>query len=153
MRWLGLLLLTGCTQHLTDIPENGKLLRCTEYNGTTGGMMTNTQIQADGCQCISVGEITASVLIELDTGKSRTVINPQLASELGLKRGTRGVEIRALRLGDLSFRVPSAKEVDQTGIDPSLPESILVGVGSDILSRFVWTVDYETGAVWLPVSD
>jgi len=49
-------------------------------------------------------------------------------------------------------RVPNAKEVDQTAIDPALPEPILAGVGSDILSRFVWTVDYETGVLWIPVS-
>jgi hypothetical protein len=92
------------------------------------------------------------VLLELDTGKSRTVINPTLASELALERRPRGVAIRDLRIGDLSMEVPSAKEVDQTGIDPALPEPILAGIGSDILSRFVWTVDYEAGVLWIPVS-
>jgi hypothetical protein len=47
--------------------------------------------------------------MELDTGKSRTVINPELE-------------------------------------DP-----ILVGVGSDVLSQFVWTVDYDAGTLWIPV--
>jgi hypothetical protein len=37
-----------------------------------------------------------------------------------------------------------------TGIDPALPEPILVGVGSDLLSRFVWTVDYAAGVLWIP---
>lgn len=92
------------------------------------------------------------VLFELDTGKSRTVIHPALSSELALKRGAQGVAITTLRIGDLSFEVRSAKEVDQTAIDPSLPEPILAGVGSDILSRFVWTVDYEAGALWIPAS-
>ena len=92
------------------------------------------------------------VLIELDSGKSRTVINPALSSELALKRGSHGVAINSLRIGDLSFEVRSAKEVDQTGIDPSLPEPILAGVGSDILSRFVWTVDYDAGVLWIPAS-
>jgi len=90
------------------------------------------------------------VLIELDTGKSRTVINPDLAAELGLRRDTRGVAIDHLGIGDLDFDVPSAKEVDQRAIDPSLPEPILAGIGSDILSRFVWTVDYEAGTLWIP---
>ena len=90
------------------------------------------------------------VLLELDTGKSRTVINPLLASELSLRGDSHGVGIDRLRIGDLSFQVPSAKEVDQTAIDPMLPEPILAGVGSDILSRFVWTVDYEAGALWIP---
>lgn len=91
-----------------------------------------------------------SIVIELDTGKSRTVINPGLASDLGLERGRRGVAIDSLRIGHLSFEVPSAKEVDQTAIDPGLPEQILAGVGSDLLSRFVWTVDYEAGLLWIP---
>ena len=36
-----------------------------------------------------------------------------------------------------------------TELDPTLAEPILVGVGSDLLSRFVWTVDYRRGALWL----
>jgi hypothetical protein len=93
-----------------------------------------------------------SVLIELDTGKSRTVINPALASELRLRRNPRGVTIENLRIGDLYFEVPCAKEVDQKGIDPTLEEPILVGMGSDLLSLFVWTVDYEKGVLWIPHS-
>ncbi len=93
-----------------------------------------------------------SVVLELDTGKSRTVINPALASELALQRDSRGVAIKNLRIGDLSFEVWRAKEVDQTGIDTNLSEPIMAGVGSDILSRFVWTVDYEGGVLWLPSS-
>ena len=89
-------------------------------------------------------------LIELDTGKSRTVINPSLASELGLTKNSRGAAIENLQIGALSFNVPSAKEVDQTGIDRALQEPIRAGIGSDILSRFVWTVDYETGLLWIP---
>jgi hypothetical protein len=33
-----------------------------------------------------------------------------------------------------------------------LPEAILLGLKSDVLSRFVWTVDYDGGALWIPVS-
>ena len=92
------------------------------------------------------------VLLELDTGKSRTVINPSLASELALQRGSRGVAIKNLCIGDLCFEVRSAKEVDQTGIDTGLPEPIMGGIGSDILSRFVWTVDYDGAVLWIPSS-
>jgi len=91
-----------------------------------------------------------AALFELDTGKSRTVLHPDLAAELSLERGPRGVAIHDLRIGSLSFEVPSAKEVDQSAIDPSLPEPILAGVGSDLLSRFVWTVDYDAGLLWIP---
>ena len=34
--------------------------------------------------------------------------------------------------------------------DPALSDPILAGVGSDVLSRFVWTVDYEVGVLWVP---
>ena len=91
-------------------------------------------------------------LLELATGKRRTVINPALAAELSLRRGSHGVTIDSLRIGALSFEVPSAKEVDQTAIDPSLPEPIVAGLGSDVLSRFVWTVDYEAGVLWIPAA-
>jgi hypothetical protein len=90
------------------------------------------------------------VLIQLDTGKSRTVVNPELASELELTHVPHGVAIRSLRIGNLEFSIRSAKEVDQTAIDAELPEPILVGVGSDILSRFPWTVDYDAGLLWIP---
>ena len=89
------------------------------------------------------------VLIELDTGKSRTVINPSLASGLGLESTTRGVVIGELGIGGWSFEHLSARVVDQTKIDPALSEPILAGVGSDILSRFVWTVDYDSERVWI----
>lgn len=91
-----------------------------------------------------------SVVMELDTGKSRTVVNPDLVSELGLKPAGSGVRIESIQIGNLTFSVRSAKEVNQTAIDTGSQESIMVGVGSDILSQFVWTVDYETGILWLP---
>jgi len=92
------------------------------------------------------------VLIELDTGKSRTVINPELARTLGLEQKPRGVRINDIRIGTLSFEIPGAKEVDQTGIDTGSSERILAGVGSDVLSQIVWTVDYKSGVLWLPDS-
>jgi len=92
------------------------------------------------------------VVIELDTGKSRTVINPTLAAELSLEKNSRGVAIENLRIGDLCFSIPSAKEVDQSGIDPDLHDPILAGIGSDLLSRFTWTVDYDKGVLWIPIS-
>ena len=92
------------------------------------------------------------ILLELDTGKSRSVIHPGLAAELELKRSSGGFRIDDLRVGDLSFNVPDAKPVDQTAIDPGLTEPIQAGIGSDLLSKFVWTVDYAAGILWIPVS-
>ncbi|MGD8414325.1 MAG: hypothetical protein PVF33_08840 [Candidatus Latescibacterota bacterium] len=92
------------------------------------------------------------VLIELDTGKSRTVVNPDLAASLGLEENARGVRIHDIGIGNLSFEVPRAKPVDQTDIETGSPGPILAGVGSDVLSRIVWTVDYKSGVLWLPDS-
>jgi hypothetical protein len=92
------------------------------------------------------------ILIELDTGKSRTVINPELASMLKLDKGERGVRIGNFQIGKISFEIPSAKEVDQTDIETGSAERILAGVGSDVLSQIVWTVDYKSGVLWLPDS-
>jgi len=92
------------------------------------------------------------ILIEVDTGKSRSVIHPGLATEMKLERSADEIRIDELRIGDLSFDVPNAKPVDQTAIDPELPEPILAGIGSDLLSQFVWTVDYAAGVLWIPVS-
>ncbi|MFQ5349655.1 MAG: hypothetical protein ACE5EG_04330 [Thermoanaerobaculia bacterium] len=91
------------------------------------------------------------VLIELDTGKSRTVVNPRLAAELGLASGPDGFRIDRLGIGGLSFAIANAKGVDQTTIDGALPEPILAGVGSDVLARFVWTADYSTSTLWVPL--
>jgi hypothetical protein len=91
-------------------------------------------------------------LLEIDTGKSRCVVNPDLSADLGLARVKGGVVIEAVQLGALSFAVPRAKEVDQGGIDPGLPQPILAGIGSDLLSRFVWTVDYDADLLWVPES-
>jgi hypothetical protein len=92
------------------------------------------------------------ILIEIDTGKSRSVIHPGLAVEMKLERSSDGVRIDDLQIGDLSFDIPSAKPVDQTAIDPDLTEPILAGIGSDLLSQFVWTVDYASGVLWVPIS-
>ncbi len=94
-----------------------------------------------------------SVVMQLDTGKSRTVVNPDLAADLDLRKVKHGVRIDSLQIGDLSFSIRSAKEVDQTAIAPELSETILAGIGSDILSQFIWTVDYDTGLFWLPVAE
>ena len=85
------------------------------------------------------------VLTEFDTGKSRTVISPELARELGLVPDDRGVRIDALGVGSATFGIPSAKLVSLADIDRSLPAPIELSVGSDVMSELVITVDYATG--------
>lgn len=89
------------------------------------------------------------VLMELDTGKSRSTVDPRLAGTLGLSGNERGVEIPALQLGTHEFRVPSAKRVSLRGIDATVEDPIQVGIGSDLLRRVVVTVDFASRRVWL----
>jgi predicted aspartyl protease len=83
------------------------------------------------------------ILIELDTGKSRTVVDPEFAKTYGLQANDRGYRIDEIELGTLSFTVPSAKAVSFAGISGGLPQNIIAGIGSDILSSVVLTVDYQ----------
>jgi len=85
------------------------------------------------------------VLTEFDTGKSRTVIAPDLARELGLVADERGVRIDSLGVGSATFAIPSAKLVPLADIDRSLPAPIELSVGSDVMSELLITVDYATG--------
>lgn len=81
------------------------------------------------------------VLMQIDTGKSRSTIDPKLAGDLGLERTQAGVAVEGLHFGGHEFSVPSAKLVDLRRIDPDLREPILFGIGSDILRQVVLTVD------------
>jgi hypothetical protein len=82
------------------------------------------------------------VLTEFDTGKTRTVIDPGLAHELGLPSNDRGVRIESLAISKLTFAVPSAKPLVLAQIDPSLSTPIQLSVGSDVMSQLLITVDY-----------
>jgi predicted aspartyl protease len=88
-----------------------------------------------------------SVLMEIDTGKSRSVIDPELAKELSLPVTENGYRIGAVGLGTLTFEVPSAKASSLRGISDGLPEPMLAGIGADILSQVLFTVDYTRGIV------
>jgi hypothetical protein len=81
------------------------------------------------------------VLIQIDTGKSRSTVDPEVASDLGLTETETGVVVDGLRFGGHEFSVPSAKLVVLREIDPDRSEPILVGIGSDILRDVVLTVD------------
>ena len=89
------------------------------------------------------------VLIEFDTGASRTNIDPALVQELSLPAAGNGVRIDSLAIGPLVFAVPSARVNAKTGIDPTLNPPILLAVGSDILSQMIVMVDYSRGQLLL----
>ena len=92
------------------------------------------------------------VLIQADTGKSRGTIDPGLARDLGLQENSRGFHIEDLRIGSHTFEIPSAKGVSLAAIDESLADPILLGIGSDILSRVPVTIDYIAGRLLLPAA-
>lgn len=90
------------------------------------------------------------VLIELDTGKSRTVVDPVWATGVGLTVDARDtVVVGEVRIGQAVFHIADAKPFGLGAIDPDLPAPLVLSLGSDSLSRFVLTVDYRTGSVLL----
>ncbi len=89
------------------------------------------------------------ILIEIDTGKSRTVVDPELVNSLNLVKGERGVVINKLLLGEYSFEVSNAKMKSFKGISRSYSQPIMIGIGSDILKDYIFTVDYEKEIVIL----
>ena len=89
------------------------------------------------------------VLIEIDTGKSRTTIDRELVGVLDLERTPDGVRIGRIELGPREPSVSSARIVDTSGISEGLPMPISLGIGSDILAGFVFTVDYGARRLWI----
>lgn len=87
------------------------------------------------------------ILIQFDTGKSRSVIDPQLAGELNLPQDEQGAFIKEIKLGSLTFSVKSAKVLSLQGLSKGYTEPILLGIGSDILSQLVLSVDYQRNIV------
>lgn len=85
-------------------------------------------------------------LIQIDTGKSRTTIDETLIALAGLRENNtpflRGYRVDRIELGGRTFSVPCAKVASFRGISEGYPEPILIGVGADVLSRIVLTVDY-----------
>ncbi len=90
-----------------------------------------------------------SILIELDTGKSRAVVDPGWAVEAGIAVRGDTVAVGSVRIGELSFEVENAKPVSLGAIDPELPLPLALSLGSDVLLRYLMTVDYATGVVLL----
>jgi ABC-type branched-subunit amino acid transport system substrate-binding protein/predicted aspartyl protease len=89
------------------------------------------------------------VVIELDTGKSRTVVDTEIVRSLQLPAAKNGYRIDEIRLGQLVFKAPSAKEKSFKGISKGLEKAIGLGIGSDLLAQVVLTVDYRAGMVVL----
>ncbi|MCP4662671.1 MAG: hypothetical protein GY856_45330 [bacterium] len=89
------------------------------------------------------------VLVELDTGKSRCVVDPELAKSLHLPEARNGYRFDEIRLGPFTFSVPSAKESNLRGISEGLSRPVLVGVGIDLLSQLLFSVDYSQRIVIL----
>lgn len=92
-------------------------------------------------------------LFQIDTGKSRTTIDEDLIARAGLKENNtsflKGYKVDRIILGTKSFSVECAKVANFKAISDGYPEPILVGIGADILSRIVLTVDYSQKKVFI----
>jgi hypothetical protein len=92
-------------------------------------------------------------LFQIDTGKSRTTIDEDLIARAGLKENRalfrQGYKVDKIILGKKSFSVARAKVANFKAISKGYPEPILIGIGADILSRIVLTVDYAQKRVYI----
>jgi hypothetical protein len=92
-------------------------------------------------------------LFQIDTGKSRTTIDEDLIARAGLKENRslfqQGYRVDKITLGKKSFSVARAKVANFRAISKGYPEPILIGIGADILSRIVLTVDYGQKRVFI----
>lgn len=75
------------------------------------------------------------IYIQVDTGKTRTCVDPEFARQAGLPETGNGFRVDSREIGSLRFAVPSAKGVGFGGIGPGLDAPIRVGIGSEILKR------------------
>ncbi len=61
-------LVSGCGSNIvngTSFPPGANVYRCSEFDGSVSGMLTNTQAQVEGCQCAQFGgPLTGEVTIE-----------------------------------------------------------------------------------------
>ena len=92
-------------------------------------------------------------LFQIDTGKSRTTIDEDLIVRAGLKENHTlfqlGYKVDLIILGKKSFSIERAKVANFKAISEGYPKPILVGIGADILSRIVLTVDYSQKKVFI----
>ena len=83
----------------------------------------------------------------LDTGCSRTCVDEELINRLNLPENELGYEIKDIRLGSFKFRVNNAKKVSLAGVSRKYSEPIMLILGSDNISKVVFTVDYPNQTV------
>lgn len=103
-------------------------------------------LQATDCPGMPVVEGSVNgrkVLIQIDTGKSRTCIDRALVRELALPKGANGYPVAQIKIGSWEFSVRSAREEDFSDIGKGLSSPILLGIGSDVLPQVLMTVDYR----------
>jgi hypothetical protein len=89
------------------------------------------------------------VLIQIDTGKSRTCVDIALARELVLPRTPNGWAIAEIRIGEWTCSVKSARADDFSALGKDLPAPILLGIGSDVLPQVLMTIDLRTNRLLL----
>jgi hypothetical protein len=92
-------------------------------------------------------------LLQIDTGKSRTTIDEDLILRAGLKENNtlfqKGYRVGLITIGKKSFSVECAKVANFKAISKGYPKPILIGIGADILSQIVLTVDYTQKKVFI----
>lgn len=83
------------------------------------------------------------VLAHVDTGASVSVIDPELASELSLRKNLLGrTNLEGLVIGPFTVDLPSVSVHSSRGVGRGLDRPVLMTLGADFLSRFLVTFDF-----------
>ena len=83
------------------------------------------------------------VLAHIDTGASVSAIDPELASELSLRKNLLGrTNLEGLVVGPFSVDLPSVSVHSSRGVGRGLDKPVLMTLGADFLSRFLVTFDF-----------
>ena len=125
------------TNPVGDPPPGAERLDLVPVEGLAGMIVVRGQVAG------------REVYIQVDTGKTRTCVDPEFARQAGLHETANGYRIDSLEIGSQRFAVPSAKGVGFGGISDGLDAPILVAIGSDVLKEIVLTVDVDRATVFI----
>jgi predicted aspartyl protease len=90
------------------------------------------------------------VYVEIDTGKSSTVLDPRTSDSHKFEHGKRGLEVGGITIGPFEVTTRFGRIGGGFGgFESGLDAPVHVGVGSDFLCQFLLTVDYATSTIVL----
>ncbi len=88
------------------------------------------------------------VLVNLDTGKTRTVVDAAFAQDPALRRDPKTGQVD-VKVGGATFFPTLNKQDDYSELSRRAGGAVALSLGHDMLDTVVLTVDWRAGRVWL----